>query len=325
MYRKHAFISLLMCIAMLAGCAFVNVSLVARPGPLEEQVVSGKGAPKILLTDITGFISSQERKSGLVSRGQSMVDALKEQLKKAEEENDLAGVVVRINSPGGTVTASDIIFHELMEFKKKKDVPVYAVMMGIGTSGGYYASLAADRIYAHPTTITGSIGVLAVKMNIEGLMEKIGVEEKTVKSGKMKDIFSPFRPDTPEERKIMQGIIDQLHARFVDAVAEGREGKLRKDDINTLADGRPYTARQALEAGLIDEIGYLEDAIEAMKKERGIEEASVVTYVRPGEYKNTIYAAGPFENSGTINIINVNTDGLVGLPGVSFLYLWPGY
>jgi protease-4 len=322
--RKYLLLPVLLCLVLLAGCIF-NVSLVPQPGPLTEQAVSGEGRSKILLVDVSGLITGREKRGGLAGKTPSTVARIKEELDKAEKDGNIRGVIVRINSPGGTVTASDIIYHELREFRKKKGVPVYAVLMGIGASGGYYASLAADRIFAHPTTITGSIGVIAVKLNFEGLMKKIGVEEKSVKSGKLKDIFSPFRPDTPEERQILETIIGQLHARFVEAVAEGREGRLDRAAVKALADGRPYTAPQALEAKLIDDIGYLEDAVEAMKKSLGIERATVVAYRRPGEYKSTIYSTAPFENSGTINIINMDTDMLSGLSGVEFLYLWRGY
>jgi protease-4 len=199
-------------------------------------------------------------------------------------------------------------------------VPIYAVITDVGASGAYYIASATDKITAHPTSITGSIGVVAMKFNVEKLMEKIGVQEETLKSADKKDMMSPFRPSTPEEKEIMQSIMDSLHDRFIDVVATGRKGRLSRKEVEPLADGRIYTSGQALESGLIDKIGYLEDAVELMKESLQIEEARVVTYVRPGSYKGTIYSAS--RGPGVVNLININADALSQTHGVQFMYLW---
>jgi protease-4 len=279
--------------AGLSGCAFVSVPLLSPTKPLEEQTLEGEGRSKILLLDVSGVISEREKGGGLLSRGApSMVAQMREALLKAERDDDVAGVIVRINSPGGTVTASDTIHHDLQTFRQRKKVPVTACITGIGTSGGYYIATAADEIIAHPTAVTGSIGVMLMKFNVEGLLAKIGVSEQTIKSGDKKDILSPFRPATTDEQRLVQGIIDRLYGRFLDTVAARPKNTLSRQELQALADGRIYTADQAVASGLIDGIGYLDETITRMEKSLGLEKARVVTYYRPGGYKGSIYADG---------------------------------
>jgi protease-4 len=306
----------------LGGCTIVNVPLFPSERALQERVVEGEGDSKILLIDISGLISEKERNtSGWLREGISIVSEVKEALKKAESDDAICGLILRINSPGGTVTASDIIHHELKLFKEKTGVRITACLMDVGASGGYYVATAADEIIAHPTTITGSIGVITLKFNVEGLLSRIGIKEETVKSADKKDILSPFRPSTPEEQKIIQAIIDSLHQRFISVVTDGRKPLTRKD-VEKLADGRIYTASQAQRAKLIDRVGYLNDAIQKIKQFSGIENASVITYSRPGTYKGSIYSALPKAPTNIINLISINGQGLITPPGVHFMYLW---
>jgi protease-4 len=311
-------VMLVLLVTALSGCAFVNVPLVPPPMPLEEQVLEGDGGKKILLIDISGTISEQERSAGLLGRSEpSMVSLIRESLQKAEKDDRIAGLILRINSPGGTVTASDIIHHEIVEFRKHRHVPVLACIMSIGTSGGYYVAAAADEIIAHPTAVTGSIGVILMKFNVEGLMGKIGVEEQTLKSGDKKDILSPFRKATPEEVKLGQEIIDRFYGRFLDIVMARTGNRLSRDELRKLADGRIYTAGQALEGKLIDRIGYLDDVIASIRKSAGDDRARVVSYYRHGTYKGSIYAdAG--EKGGALEMFA----GMDAFSAGSFMYLW---
>jgi protease-4 len=322
MCRRHSIFLAGIIIVLLNGCAFVQVPLLSTPQPLQEQVVEGKGGKKILLLDISGEISEREKSGGLLTKGTaSMVDLTREALKKAEEDSDIAGVIVRINSPGGTVTASDIIRHDIAAFKERKKVPVFACIMSVGASGGYYIATAADEIIAHPTAITGSIGVLLMKFDLEGLLEKVGVREQTIKSGINKDILSPFRKTTPEELKLVQAIIDQLYERFLDVVIARPNNTLSRSELRILADGRIYTAQQALAVKLIDKTGYLDDVIDEMKKRLAVEQAQVVMYYRPGSYKGSIYAETAGETSSLANLLNMS--GGAGLiPESRFMYLW---
>jgi protease-4 len=230
-------------------------------------------------------------------------------------------LIIRVNSPGGTVTASDTIYHDIRSFKQRTKVPVYACITGIGASGGYYLATAADRISAHPAAVTGSIGVLFMKFGVEGLLSKVGVTEQTFKSADKKDIMSPFRPSTPEEERIMQGIIDSFADRFIDVVLARPNNRLSKEELKKLADGRIYTSDQAVRAGLIDGVEYLDDSVAAMKRKLGLEEAKVVTYFRPGSYRGSIYSEAGAE-SRSLGIININAGGLEMLAGPQFLYLW---
>jgi protease-4 len=303
---------------LLTGCAFVNVPLIQSPQALKEQLLEGKGTKKILLLDISGTISEQEKSAGLLGRpSPSLVSWVRESLQKAARDDKIAGLILRINSPGGTVTASDIIHHDIVEFRKRKKVPVLACIMSVGTSGGYYIAAAADEIIAHPTAITGSIGVLLMKFNVAGLMGKIGVEEQTVKSGDKKDILSPFRKATPEEVGLAQEIIDQLYGRFLDVVMARPGNRLSRDNLRKLADGRIYTAGQALEVGLIDKTGYLDDVIAGIRQRVGDDQAQIVTYFRPGSFRGSIYS-GAGEEGGLAEIFG----GMDSFSGAGFMYLW---
>jgi len=307
----------------LGACTFFRADLVQPLQPLEETVIEGEGRPKILLLDVSGFLSEKERSGGILGRERpSPVSQVREALRKAERDDDIRGVIVRVNSPGGTVTASDIIHHEIRTYRERGKVPVTACIMGIGASGGYYVAVAADRIYAHPTSVVGSIGVLAVKLNVAGLLSKIGVSEQTVKSGDKKDMMSPFRDVSPEERRILQSIIDGMQGRFLDAVRTGRGDRLDRKELASLADGRVFTAEQALAAKLVDRIGYLDDAIGAMKKDLGLEQARIVTYDRPGGYRGSIYAGLPTGGPSLSGFGLLEAADADLLPATEFLYLW---
>jgi protease-4 len=308
---------------VLSGCTLFNVNVIPPVKPLEEKVVEGEGRPKLLLLDIAGFISEKEPDGAPLARKKpSLVSRVRESLRKAEQDEDIAGVIVRINSPGGTVAASDIIYHEIKEFVSRKKVPVYACITGMGTSGAYYIATAADLITAHPTAVTGSIGVILLNFNLEGLLGKIGVTEKSIKSGTKKDIMSPFRASTEEERRIMQDIIDSFARRFVDVIMARKNNQLERQELEKLADGRVYTAEQAVAAKLIDRTEYLDDTINGMKKELGIKEARVVSYYRPGDYRGSIYSTPDTGAASGVNLININADGLEMLSSPQFLYLW---
>jgi len=278
-------------VVFLAGCVTVKVDLFEEPKPLKEKVVSGAGGDKILLLDISGLIVETRHRSLLGLGAVTTPGYVKEVLDKAAKDKRIKALVLRINSPGGTVSASDIIHHELLAFKKETGVPVVACLMGLATSGGYYLAQAGDAIVAHPSGITGSIGVLAMKLNIKGLMDKVGVDSEMVKSGHWKDFWSPFRPATPEEKQMMQVVIDSYYRGFVGVVAQGR--KMNPQEVRRVADGRIFTAPQAKDLGLVDSLGYLDDAIKIAQKQAGLEEARVVRYHRPGSYRPNIYSQMP--------------------------------
>jgi protease IV len=309
-------------IAPLAGCSVISLDLSPRVRPLEEETVEGHGDAKILLMDISGLLSD-EGATPTLSLGTPpprvpLLVRVREELQKAEKDHKVRALIVRINSPGGTVTASDIVYRELQQFRRTTGMPIVAVMMDLAASGGYYIALAADTILAHPTTVTGSIGTIMVSLNAEGLMQKIGVAPQTIKSGERKDMGSPFRTLTAEERAIFQSVIDDLHRQFVAKVVERR--RLSAETARGLADGRIYTADQALGHGLVDRIGYMSDALEVARRAAGLEQARVIVYRRPRQYRATYYAQAE-SGAGGIEAALAPLAALT-TPGPRFLYLW---
>ncbi|HMK60483.1 MAG TPA: signal peptide peptidase SppA [Dissulfurispiraceae bacterium] len=307
----------------LSGCGGLNIALLPETKPLEEQVLEGSGSPKILLIDLDGMISFREEKDGLFLKRPSKVAFFREAFRKASDDPDITGVIIRINSPGGTVAASDALYHEIVSFKQNKRVPVYAYILEVGASGAFYVAASADRIIASRSSIVGSIGVVAMKINVEGLLSKIGVTEETYKSAPKKDFWSPFRASTPEEQKMLQDIIDKLYAQFVDVVYSNRHGRLSMEQVKALADGRIVVAQDALNANLIDQVAYLDETVDIMKKSLNIEQARLCTYIRPKTFKSNIYSAYQAEpSSATVNLISINADDFMLHSGLQFMYLW---
>ena len=300
----------------LAGCSVVSIDLTPRVRPLEESTVEGSAPDKVLLVDLSGVLAEEPLLTLETRPSVPLLARVREELEKAEEDARVRAVVLRINSPGGTVTASDILYHEITRFKERRKIPVVACILDVGASGGYYVALAADRIVVHPTTVTGSIGVLMLTVNASGLLEKIGVSASYVTSGEFKDMGSPFRSLRPEERAIFQSLIDQLYGRFVQLVARSR--KLDEARVRAIADGRVHTATEAVGLGLVDRIGYLEDAIAMARTAAGLTEARVVTYHRPRQFRATIYSSAetPPPAAGLADLARLV------FAGPRFLYLW---
>jgi protease IV len=310
----------LVILIMVSGC--IHVDMFPGRGELRETVISGEGKDKVLLIDISGMLTT-DKSSGLFNEP-GLPARIKEELTKAEKDPRIKGVVLRINTPGGTVTASDLVYHELKAFKQKREIPVIAAIMDLGTSGGYYVAMAADQVLVHPSTITGSIGVIMVTMNAQGLLEKVGVNPTAIASGPKKSMGSPFRPMNVEERDIFQGVIDNLYRQFLAVIQEGRPG-LNEESIRTLADGRIYTADIAKAHGLVDDIGYLDDAIDLAKAKAGLEEARVVTYTRGRVTHQNIYSRFDPPQIGPLGFPKVDAQSLLhvwsgGAP--QMLYMW---
>jgi len=309
-------------LASLNGCVLITAELnpfSRRPPPLEEHVVSGSGRKKILLMDISGVISSDERSDTLGLRTtESTVARVEAELGQAADDDDIVAIVLRINSPGGTVTGSDIIYDRLMRFKAEYNVPILVQMMDVTASGGYYTALAADEIVACPTTVTGSIGVIFTSVSVEGLLDKIGVRNQTVMSGKMKDIGSPLKTMTPEEQKVLDSLVSDMFQRFVGLVRE-RRVNLTDEMTAEMVDGRVFSAQQALAGGLVDDIDYLDGTIERAKHRAGVREATVIRYRRPDESAETLYSRAAL-GSPQVNLFNISLESLPHTP--SFLYLW---
>ena len=280
-----------LCAPLLAG-GCIQVQLFGLPRPLEETVVHGERGPKILLVEIEGVIVEQEPDREFFGpQEDNPVSRVREQLDRAREDPEVRALLLRINSPGGTATASDLIYGEVLRFKREREVPVVAQLMGLATSGGYYVAMAADLVVAHPTTVTGSIGVRFVSVSLAGLLEKLGIEDQTITAGPHKDAGSPLRRLTPDERDHLQSVLDDLHERFEQVVAVGRP-KLPPGGLERVSDGSIFSARQALELGLVDAVGDLEASVARAKLAAGLTQARVVRYHRPREYANNLFTRG---------------------------------
>ncbi|MCH7789294.1 MAG: S49 family peptidase, partial [Acidobacteria bacterium] len=189
---------------LLAGC----ISIGGAPSPqFREVLLEGEGRDKFLMIDIDGPIFNTPLLVPNLGVVPGMTARVRQELELAFNDPSIRGILLRINSPGGTLTDSDIIFHSLMEFKKSKNIKIVASMGDIAASGGLYVAMAADEIYAHPTTITGSIGVMMPHLNYSGLFRKLGIKSDPVTSGRFKDIGSPYKPPDPMERQILQKLV----------------------------------------------------------------------------------------------------------------------
>ena len=299
MIRKYFSVSFILFIVLLfcgVGCA--NYRLVVEPydrnQALHETTVftddgaSKSSGDKVAMISYTGLIAMGRRPS-LLGKGRNPVSDFVEALEKARKDDRVKAIILSINSPGGTVTASDIMYQQVRRFKEKSKKPVVVLMGEVAASGGYYLSCAGDEIIARPTTITGSIGVIIETINFSEGLAKIGIHARSVTSGPNKSMGSPFEPEKPEHRKIMQGMVDEFYARFVDIVKKNRPN-LAQDDLPKATDGRVVTGHHALELGLVDAVGYLPDAFSAAKRLAHLDRARLVKYHRPGEFVPTAYA-----------------------------------
>ncbi len=320
------FLFLVFILSFLYNC---TVSLFPGGGfgqqDLEEKVITGKDRDKIVMISLEGVITHEHEENFLGIRTESPISLVKEILKRAEKDTNVRALILKINSPGGTVTASDIIYNEVRQFRKRKNVPVMTVFMDVGASGAYYIAMASDIVAAHPTTVTGSIGVILQGINVKEGLGKIGIYDQSITSGANKSIGSPLRDLEPAQREILQSIVNDLHSRFYNVVKEGRPGFRGKEaNLKALCDGRIFTAEQAREKGLIDMVGYFEDFVPALmrhkdyRKTEGNNYPTIVTYVRGKGKVENLYQAS-YSSSYKENILNQL---MFPKSSARFYYLW---
>ena len=324
--RSFLFILMLVAAALLTeGCGGIKINVgTDSKEPLKEFTIEGRERGKVLVVPVRGFISDAPRKSILGDQA-SMVQEVVSQLRKAEKDTDVKAVVFEINSAGGSTTASDILYHEIAEFKARTKTKIVAAFMDVAASGGYYIALPADRIVAHPTTITGSVGVIFIKPKITGLMDKLGLAVEVNKSGKEKDIGSPFRPSTPEEEKIFQELTDKMGGRFLELVAKHRN--VSPEALTSIATARIYLADEALQLKLVDKVGYLTSAVSDAKELAGLSNNAKVVVYRRSEYPNdNLYNTSLSQHTGPgLPLIDLNLLEILPAFNPGLYYLWtPG-
>lgn len=253
----------------------INELLYGNDDVQEQVEEAGTSDQKIVKLVVEGTIVD-DGTSGLFSSGGYNHESFMKQLAAIKADPQVKGILLEINSPGGSVYETAEITRALKDIQKDKKIPIYATMESQAASGGYYIAASSDKIFATEDTMTGSIGVIMSSMNYSGLMEKLGIADSTIKSGALKDIGSSSRPQTEKDKEVLQAFVDSMYGRFVKVVAEGR--KMNETDVRKLADGRIYDGAQAVDNGLVDEIGYPDQALQALKKDKKLSDAQVVTY-----------------------------------------------
>ena len=313
-------------VLLAGGCFSVDVGSLFNPR-LEEVTLReplGWTRNRIVVLDINGLISVEP--AGVFAPGDRCTpDGVRAVLDRAERDPGVKAIVLRINSPGGGVAATDMVTHEIASFKKRTGLPVVAVIMAAGCSGGYYIATAADQIWAHPASLTGSIGVIAVFPQIQGLTGKIGIGQVVVKSGDLKDMGSPLREMSGQERDVFQRMIDDYYELFLDHIVATRSAFPTRGTLAPYADGRVFTASQAVEAGLIDRIGHMDDVLWNAMALAGIRDARIVAYAHGPNPDATPYSAAAQESLG-LPELGVHLPRLADITGgPGFHYLWlPG-
>ena len=228
---KKSLILIVSLVIWMFGCSpQVHLDFLGKDTLQEVVLIKSPAKEKILLLDVSGVISNSLNQS-LFAREGDILSKVFYRLEKASEDHTVKAVILRLDTPGGEVTASDIIYNEILRFKEKTGVPVVGLMMGLAASGGYYIASACDFIVAHPSTITGSIGVISIFPNLEELFSKIGVKVTVIKSGEMKDTGSAFRDMTEEEKKVFQDVIDELYTKFLDVVYQKRKDEISFEEL----------------------------------------------------------------------------------------------
>lgn len=277
---------------------------------MKETWSFGKGNIKAARIDINGIIM-QGKQGSFFSVGKDPVETALRMIRTATQDKDTKAIILVIDSPGGGITASDIIYNELKKFRKSDPSRKIVALFGdVAASGGYYVASAADYIIAHPTTITGSIGVLISSLNFKGFGDKYGIKSVTITSGKNKDMLNPLKDLSEEQQKLLQFTIDEMYKRFVQVVAEGRT--LPEDEVTRIADGRIFTATEALKNKLIDRIGYWDDAISETCKLLKVESVKVIRYEEHFTFSTFLDAIQNID----ISLRNIHDHPLR-------MYLWP--
>jgi protease-4 len=280
----------------MSGCGMPSLLITPVSNTYELQEIDVKpgkglfagGNGKIAIIGVEGTLMDV-REGGFLQAEENPLSLFVQELDQAASDDSIKAIVLRVNSPGGTVTTSDTMYDALLRFKQKTHKPVVASAQEVVASGAYYVSCGADKIVVNPTSIVGSIGVIFETFDVVGTMDKLGVQSYAIKSAELKDIGSPFKHMTPHEREVMQSMVDEYYARFKSVVTTNRSIK-DASMLPTITDGRVFSGVKAVELGLADQVGRLDDAIDLARDLAKAPGASVVMYKRPYAYSGSIYA-----------------------------------
>lgn len=283
-------VAALLGLLVLPGCAFVSFDLgsLMQTQPFEERVLKEGSKDKILVIEVLGIITTTAMRDSFITTRQGTLERIDGVLEMAKEDKAIKGILLKIDSPGGGVTASDLVFREIKDFKETHKIPIVACITGQGTSGAYMVALSADRIVALPSAVVGNIGVLMPSVSLEGLMDKLGIKNQTLTSGKLKDSGTILRDMNKEDKAILEGIVTEFSQDFIAKVKAIRP--VKPEDISVIADGRVMTASTGMNFKLIDQVGYYEDAMKTMESLSKTKAPTVVVYRRKGENKGGFYS-----------------------------------
>ncbi|QQE11669.1 signal peptide peptidase SppA [Planctomycetota bacterium] len=339
MLRNNFYNNSLICITLLAVAIFLipacsPMTFVVGLGPsqkeLETQIVQAEpNAQKreVAIIDVSGVIINANQPGPLFTEGEHPISLFREKLEKAAADPNVRAVILRINSPGGGVTASDAMYREVQRFKQitQDTKPVIALMMDVAASGGYYLACASDEIIAYPTTVTGSIGVIFQTLSVEPALSRIGIQSNTITSGPNKAAGSPLQSMTQNQREVLQKMVDNFYARFTSVVRNARPN-IPANKFQQVTDGRVFSGDQALELGLVDHLGDIQTAFNRAKSLAHIPAANLTIYHRPLSYVPTPYAQAPINpnQSNAAPAFNVSASfnpSSLKLP-TGFYYLW---
>src|SRR5688572_6224672 len=304
-------VSIILNLFLLAGSGLSALAS-SDVGTVTNVISDGDASQKVAVIPIDSVIDTPAR------------DRFEKAIKQVEDDASVKALVIEVDTPGGTVTASDEIYHRILKFKSRRNIPVVTAMGGMATSGGYYVACATDEIFVQPTTLTGNIGVVMQRFNYSGAMEKLGVADASVtpEGAKFKDLGSPYKPETPEGTAYLRGFAEDFYGQFKAIVETGRKGKL-KDTIEKIADGRVFTAAEALKLGLVDQQGYSTDAYDRAASLASLSNPTVVRY----QHQPSLFEAFGVKWGGTSSQgINVSIDpsALHELTTPRAMYIWRG-
>lgn len=336
MGRLICFLMLACSVLLAVGCGPTTFVVGVAPGDqtLTETVIdrpAKRTSDRVAVIDVSGMILNAKT-PGFLRDGDNPVSTFREALDKAAADDSVKAVVLRLNTPGGAVTASDAMYRDVKTFKAETGKPVVVMMMDVAASGGYYLACAGDHIIAYPSTVTASIGVIIQTVSLQPALSSIGIRTEAITSGPNKDAGSPLSAMTEGHRAVLQQMVDEFYASFTQIVREARP-KVSDSDFKQVTDGRIVSGERAYEVGLVDQLGDLDDAFAKAKSLAGIEHAALVRYHRPLEYVGSPYASAGGAGGGAaspgstqVNLLQLNLDGSLGtLTSPGFYYVWlPG-